>query len=170
MWERRDELARGRDVTANRILPDSAIVAAATAAPTSRNALAKVEGFATRGGQRYIKDFAAVIADALQLPDKQLPTVSPPHDGPPPPRAWADKDPVAAARLTRCRGAVHELAAEHDLPQENLLAPDAVRRLAWRPPAEVDVETVTAFLREVGARPWQVELTAAALAAALLSP
>jgi ribonuclease D len=168
MWERRDELARGRDVTANRILPDSAIVAAATAAPTSRNALAKVEGFATRGGQRYIKDFAAVIADALQLADKQLPTVSPPHDGPPPPRAWADKDPVAAARLTRCRAAVHELAAEHDLPQENLLAPDAVRRLAWRPPAEVDVETVTAFLREVGARPWQVELTAAALAAALL--
>jgi ribonuclease D len=167
MWERRDELARNRDVTSNRILPDSAIVAAAAAAPSSRTALARVEGFATRGGQRYLKDFAAVISEALALPDAQLPTVSPPHDGPPPPRSWSDKDPVAAARLIRCRATVHELAAEHELPQENLLSPDAVRRLAWRPPNPLSVETVTAFLTEVGARPWQVDLTAAGLTSTL---
>ena len=79
MWQRRDEIARSRDVTATRILPDSAIVAAAAAAPTSRNALARVEGYATRGGQRYLRDFAqvkanghitkAVAEQALQLLD-----------------------------------------------------------------------------------------------------
>jgi len=169
MWQRRDEIARSRDVTATRILPDSAIVAAAAAAPTSRNALARVEGYATRGGQRYLRDFAQVIADALALPDSALPTVSPQHDGPPPPRAWADKNPAAADRLARCRAAVSTLAGEHDLPQENLLAPDAVRRLAWTPPDTLSPETVAAFLAGAGARPWQVELTAAGLADALLA-
>ncbi len=169
MWQRRDEIARTRDVTASRILPDSAIVAAAAAAPTSRNALARVEGYATRGGQRYLRDFAQIISDALALPDNALPTVSPQHDGPPPPRAWADKNPVAAARLARCREAVLGLAAQHDVPQENLVAPDAVRRLAWKPPDEARVETVAAFLSGVGARPWQVTLTAPALADALVA-
>ncbi len=167
IWQRRDELARSRDVTASRILPDSAIVAAAAAAPTSRNALARVEGYATRGGQRYLRDFAQVISDALALPDNALPTVSPQHDGPPPPRAWADKNPVAAGRLARCREAVLGLAVEHEVPQENLLAPDAVRRLAWTPPADPSVETVAAFLADVGARPWQITLTSPVLADAL---
>jgi ribonuclease D len=167
MWQRRDELAQNRDVTSSRILPDAAIVAAAVAAPTSRNGLARVDGFSTRGGQRYLKDFAAVVADALQLSDSELPTVSPQYDGPPPPRAWAEKDPIAAARLGRCREAVTARAAEYVLPQENLLAPDAVRRLAWTPPEPVTPEAVAAFLTAVGARPWQIELTAPQLAAAL---
>ncbi len=169
MWQRRDELARGRDVTASRILPDAAIVAAASAAPASRNALSRLDGFATRGGQRYIKDFATVIADALALPESELPMISPQHDGPPPPRAWADKDPVAAARLKRCRTVIGELAAAHELPQENLLSPDFVRRLAWRPPKQVTAQTVATFIGDLGARPWQVELTASSLAAALTS-
>jgi ribonuclease D len=170
MWERRDELARGRDVTASRILPDAAIVAAASAAPTSRNALSRVEGFGTRGGQRYLKDFAAVIGGVMSLPDTELPSVSPQYDGPPPPRSWADKNPAAADRLGRCRETVVALAAVHDLPQENLLAPDAVRRLAWTPPEPVTAESVTTFLREVGARPWQVDLTVPALTDALTAP
>ena len=74
---------------------------------------------------------------------------------------------MAAARLPDAAPRCTQLAAEHDLPQENLLSPDAVRRLAWRPPDPLSVETVTAFLTEVGARPWQVDLTAAALTAAL---
>ncbi|MFY9916236.1 MAG: ribonuclease D, partial [Nocardioidaceae bacterium] len=65
--------------------------------------------------------------------------------------------------------AVLGLAAQHDVPQENLVAPDAVRRLAWKPPDEARVETVAAFLSGVGARPWQVTLTAPALADALVA-
>ncbi len=167
MWLRRDALARGRDVTSTRILPDAAIVAAAAAAPTSRNALSRVDGFSTRSGQRYLKDFYGAVSEALSLPDSGLPTLSPQHDGPPPPRSWAEKDPEAAARLSRCREAVIALAAKYELPQENLLAPDAVRRLAWTPPEVVTLDTVTAFLQDVGARPWQIELTAADLAIAV---
>ena len=46
----------------------------------------------------------------------------------------AGKDPVAAARLAAVREALTAMAAEHELPVENLLTPDYVRRLAWRPP------------------------------------
>ncbi|MBA3309377.1 MAG: ribonuclease D [Nocardioidaceae bacterium] len=169
MWEQRDELARLRDVTASRIITDAAIVAAASAAPDSRNALGRLPAFTSRGGQRYLKEFSAAVAEALSLTERDLPQLAPQQDGPPPARAWADKDPAAAARLGRCRETVIGLAELHDLPQENLLAPDAVRRLAWTPPEPATVEAVTALLDDLGARPWQVEITAAALAEALQS-
>ena len=75
-------------------------------------------------------------------------------------------DPEAAARLTAAREAVGALSTEHRLPVENLLPPDALRRLAWEPPVPATTETITAALRASGARAWQAELTAAPLAAA----
>lgn len=168
MWELRDELAQRRDISSSRILPDSAIVDAATAAPPSRNALSRLPSFATRGAQRYLRDFAAAIARGLDLNENELPALAPRLNGPPPPRAWAEKDPVAAARLQRCRAAITEIAEQLDLPQENLLAPDVVRRLAWSPPEPCDVHIVSAALTELGARPWQIQLTAPVLADAIL--
>jgi ribonuclease D len=53
------------------------------------------------------------------------------------------------------------------VPPENLISPESVRRLAWTPPAPVTPETVAGTLRELGARPWQIELTASGLADAL---
>jgi ribonuclease D len=61
------------------------------------------------------------------------------------------------------------LAAEHRLPVENLLPPDALRRLAWEPPVPATAETITAALRASGARPWQAELSAGLLAEAFAS-
>ena len=88
----------------------------------------------------------------------------------PPPRSWPDKNPPAAERLGRCREVISALAAEHDLPQENLISPDFVRRLAWEPPDCVSVDTVGDTLSANGARPWQVNLVAAQLTEALIGP
>ncbi|MDN5854683.1 MAG: ribonuclease D, partial [Actinomycetia bacterium] len=44
---------------------------------------------------------------------------------------------------------------------------DAVRRLAGEPPDAATTEAVSEALREHGARPWQIELTAPAIAEAL---
>jgi len=52
------------------------------------------------------------------------------------------------------------------LPVENLLPPDALRRLAWEPPSPATRETVAAALASSGARPWQADLTAGPLAEA----
>jgi ribonuclease D len=101
------------------------------------------------------------------MPEANLPRTSPRRDGPPPPRAWAEKFPEAARRLGRCREAVTALAVEHDVPSENLLSPQLVRALAWEPPNAVSAGSVGDVLAAGGARPWQIELTAAPLAAAI---
>lgn len=167
LWETRDEIARRRDLTTNRVLPDAAIVEAAQALPPSRSALAKLSGFTTRGAQRHLKEFAAAVSAALALSDQQLPPLAAPQDGPPAPRLWAEKNPPAAARLGACREAVAALAEQHQLPQENLIPPDAVRRLAWEPPPQPTEHAVAAALTATGARPWQVALTAGPLTDAL---
>jgi ribonuclease D len=53
------------------------------------------------------------------------------------------------------------------MPTENLLHPDAVRRVAWNPPEPPSAEAIAEQLRGHGARPWQVELTAEPIAGAL---
>jgi len=170
MWETREEIARQRDVSPSRVLRDPAIVQTATTAPLSRGALAQLSGFGARGARRHLRDFYNAVAAARALPDAELPQVAPRVDGPPPPRVWAVKDPVAAARLARCRAAVSLLARQHDLPQENLLSPDAVRRIAWTPPQPISPTAVDQALAGLGARPWQREITATVLADALAQP
>jgi ribonuclease D len=53
------------------------------------------------------------------------------------------------------------------MPVENLLEPALSRRLAWSPPTDLHVETVTAALRAGGARSWQISLVCDQLADAL---
>ncbi|MGW8847872.1 hypothetical protein ACWGNE_08820, partial [Streptomyces xiamenensis] len=73
----------------------------------------------------------------------------------------------AAARLAAARAAVTAHAEELRLPQENLLAPDTVRRLCWEPPAGAEPELVAQSLRSLGAREWQIEQTVPLLTQAL---
>ena len=167
MWELRDDLARSRDVTTNRIVADAALVEAAQAAPLSRGALGQLPGFAARSARRYLSEFYSAIQSARALTEAELPPVSAPHDEPPPPRVWRDKYPEAAARLAACRETVGVLAEEYNLPQENLLAPAAVRGIAWSPPAPATAEQVAERLVSSGARAWQIGLTAEPLATAL---
>ncbi len=169
LWLQRDLIAQRRDVSPTRILPDSAIVEAARAAPATLEELGKVAGFAGRGARRYGPDWLRAIRKARSMPDEQLPESSaPPGDGPPPAHRWAERDPVAARRLAAARAAVAALADSGTLPTENLLAPDAVRRLSWQPPEPLSPESVAAELERYGARPWQVEITAVPIAMALL--
>jgi ribonuclease D len=167
LWETRDQQARRRDVAPGRILPDTAIVEAALAAPTSSDALLKVPGFSGRATRRQVDLWYDAIAVAAALPDSELPEVALASDAPPPARVWSDRDPAAAARLSAARTAVAALADEHRLPVENLLAPDTVRRLCWTPPDDLSEDSVGAVLRGHGARRWQVDLTAPVVARAL---
>jgi ribonuclease D len=167
LWEARDRIARQRDTAPGRVLPDSAIVAAATATPATIEGLARLPGWGGRSTRRLAPEMFPVITAALNLPETELPRHSVPGDGPPPPNRWPDRDPVAAARLARARAALIEIATAHSLPAENLLTPDVVRRLSWSPPDPATVETVVAFLRQAGARNWQVDLTSSALTEAM---
>ena len=169
LWHARDAVAARRDTAPGRILPDSAIIAAADADPKDERTLVALPGFGGRSVRRLVRTWLDALDEARELPVEELP-VTPPSDGPPPPHRWAERDPAAAARLARCREAVNRLATAHTVPPENLLAPDAVRRLAWSPPDPADTAAVAAALKEYGARPWQIELTATDLTEALPPP
>ena len=111
--------------------------------------------------------YHGALRAALALPDAQLPSAQPAHDGPPPAKAWERSAPEAAARLAAARPAVAAIADEHLIPVENLLSPDLLRRLCWAPPDEIDDATVAGTLGAGRARPWQVELTAHVIGSAL---
>ncbi|MGW7425467.1 ribonuclease D [Streptomyces sp. NPDC054813] len=167
LWETRDRIAQKRDVSPGKVLSDTAIVEAALALPANVHALAGLNGFGHRMGRRQLEQWQAAVDRAKVLPDAGLPLPGQPVTGPPPPRAWADKDPAAAARLSAARAAVSALAEQLNMPQENLITPDTVRRLCWEPPKDVDAETVGTALVGYGARPWQVEQVTPALVTAL---
>jgi ribonuclease D len=173
LWETRDQIARERDVTPGRILPDSAIVAAASAMPTGRRALLTTSGFHGRGAERYASRWVAALTEVAEMPEEELPTRAPRGDGPPLPRTWGERDPVAARRLEIARPALTALAEQHDLPTENLLTPDYARRILWTPPATRDPEPLAAGIDErladLGARPWQRQLTVPLLVEAVLT-
>lgn len=167
MWHARDAIAARRDSAPGRVLPDASIIAAAELDPRDERTLLTLPGFGGRSVRRLARTWLEALEAARRLPDEALPMV-PPVEGPPPPHRWAERDPAAAARLARCRGAVTAIAQAHTMPPENLIAPDYVRRLAWTPPPEITGDTVAQLLRGSGARPWQVSLVAEELAAALL--
>jgi ribonuclease D len=167
LWETRDSLARQRDIAPGRVLPDSSIVQAAIAAPDDEDALLQLPVFRGRSQRRIAETWVRALRHAARLPKSELPDPSPPHDGPPPPNRWADRDPVAAARLTAARASLAVIAEANNLPIENLLQPDLVRRTCWRPPDPLSNDAVAKALRTGGAREWQISLTVDALATAL---
>lgn len=168
LWLERDQLARKRDVAPGRLIPDSALVAAAKSLPSTVPQLLATKGFHGRAAQREAPRWLRCISIARSLED--LPPLHLPTNAPPPPRVWADRDPDAAARLATARPRLLAAAEELKLPVENLLTPDYLRRVLWRPPSDISTETIAAELRELGAREWQIAIAAPLLAEASLHP
>jgi ribonuclease D len=160
-------MARRRDVAPGRILPDRAVVAAATAMPATVPELTALPVFSGPANRRLAPRWLAALDRARALAENRLPPSSLPSDGPPPPRLWKDRDPAAAARLAASRALMARLSEEHRVPVENLLTPDTLRRLCWRPPEPLTSPAVAETLRRAGARAWQVDLLAEELTAAM---
>lgn len=167
LWEARDAIAQQRDTAPGRVLPDIAIIGAAITSPTEVEQLARLAGWGGRTTRRLVTELWPTIAATYELAESDLPRPAVAGDGPPPVNRWPDRDPVAAARLAQSRAALAELAETHNIPVENLLTPDLVRRLAWSPPA-TDLAGVSVYLQQGGARSWQIELTAGPLSAAMV--
>jgi ribonuclease D len=166
LWQARDDIARARDIAPGRLLPDSAIVAVATAPPESEQDLLAVPGFTGRGAGRYRREWWRAITAARALSGDQLPAPHPPASGPPQPRSWADRDPAAFARLEAARAGLAALAEREGMPVENLCSPDTIRRVCWAPPP---ADQVDEMLADLGARPWQRALVGPILRDALTS-
>ena len=174
LWETRNEIAEQRDVTPG---PD----------PPRRRDRRRRHRAADRPRRADgHQGLPRPRRRPLRLPLGRRPRAAPPSstrttcrparprgDGPPLPRAWAEKDPVAARRLVLAREALTALAEEQHLPVENVLTPDYLRRTLWTPPKtrepEALADAVAEQLAGYGARPWQIELAGPVLVDAILT-
>lgn len=163
LWTAREEYAREIDVAPGRLVPDRALVAAVLADPSSKAALAAVKEFTGRASRTQLdRWWAAIEAGRVATP---LPLErATGGDTLPPPRAWIDRNPEADARLKAARPVVEHRAEELNMPTENLLTPEVLRRVAWNPPQPMTAASVGEALASLGARPWQIAQTAQLIA------
>jgi ribonuclease D len=171
LWTVRDALARQLDKAPGRLLGDEAIATVATGikegspVPDGR-ALQAIPRFNRREAKRYRQTWLDAIQRAMSLPATELPPLYLPSEGPPPPRTWSSRDPAAAARWEAVRPVVTDLAASLELPVENLIPPDPLRRFLWAP-AGLDEQSIRTQLADLGVRAWQLDLVAPQVATAL---
>ena len=174
LWIARDEIASKQDIAAGKLLNDSAIVELAIAVPTTKKEFEKcLRPLGLRA--RWIENLQLwldSIASAVALPEDQWPSMRTNADTLPPIKLWRDKFPEKFAPLSHARAAIELIAQENQIPVENLITPEHVRRVCWKPPvgatSTLSVSLVESALSELGARQWQIDLVAPSLAAALL--
>lgn len=171
LWTARELLAAELDRSPGRVLPDRAMTELAaefekTGAPHTftRTDLRKVTGYTNRLAIRHEAAWLAAANRAVQLPKSELPPRAQTTDGPPPPRSWERRWPSSFARFNRIRPLLIELAEQVDVPVENLLSPDHLRRLLWESPDHTDPAAIEARLAQLGARAWQRELVVPVIA------
>jgi len=166
LWLARDAYAREIDTAPGRLVPDSALSAAARILPPTKRDLAGIKEFTGRASRSQIDRWWNAIQAGLASTD--LPALRVQGESVPPPRVWSEKNPEADRRLKKARSAVTDVATALNLPVENLLTPDLLRRVAWTPPNEITPQSVADALRESGARPWQIDATSQVIAQAFV--
>lgn len=168
LWNVRNELAQEADIAPSRLLSDNAISALAVAdsAITNRKHLEKVlKPIGLRA--RWIENAAtwiSAITDAITMDEDSWPQVRSNTDALPPIKLWRDRFPERYAPLTHARARLDLKATELNIPLENLISPEAVRRICWNKP----LGEVSTALAALGVRTWQIEIAAPLLEAALL--
>ncbi|WP_341934362.1 HRDC domain-containing protein [Microbacterium sp. LWO14-1.2] len=165
LWQAREAYAQEQDVSPGRLVPDRSLIAAVLANPQSKQALAGIKDFQGRASRTQLDRWWQAMVDGRST--EVLPRERVPSDALPPPRAWADRNPEADARLKAARPVVEAVAEELSMPTENLLTPDYLRRISWDLPGTT-TDAVAAALENLGARPWQIAQTAQKIAAAFV--
>ncbi len=171
LWQTRDAIAVERDIAPGRVLPDAALIDLAIRGPRTAADISQAgAGHISRSIRRYQRQWLSALDRARQVPEADLPVLTPRSEGPPPARAWADRDPVAAARLAQARAVLGVFAQARSIPIENVMAPDSIRRVLWAPPPDATLGSVAEALSALGARQWQVDIASPILEAAINHP
>jgi ribonuclease D len=171
LWESRFALGQELDISPGRLLSDAAISAIALAITDdavieNKKHLEKILrpiGLRARWLENAPRWLAAIAA-ARALAEDDLPPVRAASDALPPVKVWKEKYPLRYAALTHARHNLLLRAEELSIPLENMISPEHVRRICWSDPSG----KVANALTELGARPWQCEIAAPILEAALL--
>jgi len=167
LWLSRDELARELDLAPGRVLGDEAIVEIAIKRPDNLEEVAKVIGWRTRLEAPPFSRWLKVLTASLKTPIEEQVELRVASQSMPPIKIWKEKNPLGYARLTHARAALIELSKQLQIPTENLITPDYVKRICWQEPPtnESEYESfVEGELTRLGARSWQVEQVVSVIA------
>jgi ribonuclease D len=174
LWLARDELARELDISQGRLLSDLAISTLAIASQvhplSNKKQLEKALrpiGIRARW-MEYCEIWITAIDGALAIPSEELPPLKVKGDGLPQIKIWRERFPDKYIPLSHARFRLAEAAADRELPVENLLTPEFMRKICWNyGGGAATVADISSDLASWGARPWQIEITAPLLSAAL---
>ena len=193
LWAKRDELAREYDIAPSLLLADSTIIEVAKRKPhnaaqfravRSINQRVRVHSDAAQEKmferyapiQRKIKPsmWKRIIQGALALPKSEWPdleAVSSHHEAqrngaPRSIRIWKERYPNRFRTLSKARKVVTQIAEDTRTPVEIILKPQYLRNLCWTD--EPQKRDVAQFLKDQGARDWQVALVAESVSRAII--
>lgn len=182
LWEERDGLAREWDIEPTLLLSDAAIIEAARKKPHNAAQFRAIRSLNTRvvrhmGNeqdkmfqryapiQRRIKPsrWKRVIQEALDLPRSQWPhqVQGKEHGHGNAPKSmgyWAKHHPDRLERLRRVRRVVGLIAQRTKTAEPMVIKPQILKNLCWHD--DFEGFDVTGFMREQGARQWQIDLVA----------
>ena len=170
LWLSRDELARKLDLAPGRVLSDEAIVDLAIKRPDNLEEVAKLIGWRTRLEAAPFNVWLKVLTQSMQTPLDQQPLLRVASQSLPPIKIWKEKNPLGYARLTHARAALVELSKAIQIPTENLVTPELIRKICWQEPptSSNDYESfVQSELTKMGARSWQIDQVSPLIAPAL---
>ena len=170
LWAARNEFAKEIDLAPGRVFNDETLVLIATKPPKGFGDFKKALLRRTRLTSMPFEEWFKLFEEAQLLEGDELPKLRMPSEGLPAPKMWQSRNPLGYARLTHARAAVIECAASNMMPAENLISPEAIRRVCWPTPPIDSTDRlifVTNELAEFGARSWQIELISGPIAAIL---
>lgn len=157
LWQLRDQIAREKDKAPGRVLPDLAIIDLAKKDLKSARDVFKLDSLRNRSHKALADTWWDARVRALS--DPHPPSPSPKGNVLPPPKAWAEKNPEAAARWEAVRPAINDFAESLEVAPELVISPELVRRLCWDGGTRLfDRDELTAWLKSQGSRDWQIEL------------
>ncbi|MCF4006506.1 HRDC domain-containing protein [Corynebacterium uropygiale] len=166
LWTAREKEARRRDIAHGRVLSSKALLEIARNCPHTLEEMRHVKGVRRR---------AAVWLDvtnrALSKPSRSYPRPAQrDHEGAPSVKTWKRFFPESYAPFAKLKSEMGRQAASQGFPADNVLSPALLRDLGWEIYHNKQISTpfgACAFLREHGARPWQVNFAAPVLARVL---
>ncbi|MEN9735359.1 MAG: hypothetical protein RL129_69 [Actinomycetota bacterium] len=167
LWFARDSYAKELDIAPGRIFNDATMMELVASKPNNVGDFSKILLKRTRYQDLPAKEWFEIFINALNAPSAELPAMRGSGTGLPAIKIWENKNPLGYARATHIRAQVAQLAAGLEMPPENLVSPDAVRKLCWEEPpiSEHDYQAYTEnVLSAAGAREWQISLISAHLA------
>jgi len=178
LWLARDLRAQEIDLAPGRLLSDAVIVELAMKKPEDESSFRALpimkERIRNQVQREHLSLWWQVLSKAYAISEAEWPQMRARGEAIPPARIWRNKFPLAAIHLANVRAGLAEISSAKNIPIENIISPELVRKVVFdegrersfanQPSLEDEIRN---RLKEFGARDWQIELAAPALAIGL---